>query len=103
MSSHLGIIRRRVPVRAPFHYRCSPRPLFFHALSFSIFWCHDSIALDLATYPLSTGAEAGEGCRSAEEQGRIPEAEETGNPEEGTGSQAEEEPGTAAVAGPGER
>lgn len=48
-------------------------------------------------------AEAGEGCRSAEEQGRIPEAEETGNPEEGTGSQAGEEPGTAAAAGPGER
>lgn len=42
---------------------------------------------------------------SAEEQGRIPEAEETGNPEEGTGSQAEDEPGTAAAAaaGPGER
>lgn len=46
--------------------------------------------------PFSTEAEAGEGYRSAEEQGKIPEAGETGNPEE--------EPGTVAAAhGPGEK
>jgi hypothetical protein len=39
-------------------------------------------------YFINTGAEAGEDCKSAEAEGRILEAEETGNLAEETGSLA---------------
>lgn len=63
---------------------------FFTCISFFL-WCHIGVRLHLAVHSLiewpNTGAA--EGCKSAEVEGRIPEAGETGNRAEEADNRAE--------------
>lgn len=62
----------------------------FTCISFFL-WCHIGVRLHLAVHSLvewpNTGAA--EGCKSAEVEGRTPEAEETGNRAEEADNRAE--------------